>query len=205
MTLEFFFASLILAVIPGTGVLFAISCGLGQGRRGAFWGAVAGALGVVPHILAVGLGLAVVLQTSDVAFEALRVLGAFYLLYLAYKTFRSARAGLDQTTALHLSARHIVLRGVMINLLNPKLTLFFFAFIPQFMTHAMSSAAQEVVFMGSILVGQTFVVFLIYGLFASWMRARLVASPQYLTRSNYAIAALFGGVGTRLLIGSASS
>lgn len=205
MSIEFFLASLILAMIPGTGVLFVISCGLGQGRRGALWGAVAGALGVIPHIFAVGLSLAVLLQTSDVAFEVLRVLGAVYLLYLAYQTFRSAKAGLDQSTALRLSASNIVLRGVLINLLNPKLTLFFFAFIPQFMTHAMSSTAQEVILMGAVLVGQTFVVFLIYGVSASWMRDRLLANHRYIARSNYVIASLFALVGIRLLIGNALS
>ncbi|MCP5086763.1 MAG: LysE family translocator [Rhodobacteraceae bacterium] len=201
MSPEFFLIALVLAMIPGTGVLFAVSCGLSHGIRGAVWGAVAGALGVVPHIVAVGLGISAILHAGSTLFEIIRIAGAAYLVYLAFRTWQTARVSLPNTAKVPLGAGQVVIRGVLINLLNPKLTLFFLAFLPQFLTPDTPGFATEVAMMGGVLVAQTFCVFLVYGLGASWMRSRLLGNPGWLVRCNQGVAALFAGLGASILVG----
>ncbi|MCP5076388.1 MAG: LysE family translocator [Rhodobacteraceae bacterium] len=202
MSPEFFLVALVLAMIPGTGVLFAVSCGLSHGIRGAVWGAVAGALGVVPHIVAVGLGISAILHAGSTVFEIIRIAGAVYLVYLAIKTWQSARVSLPEADKTPVGAGQIITRGVLINLLNPKLTLFFLAFLPQFLTPDTPGFATDVAMMGGVLVAQTFCVFLAYGLGASWMRRRLLGNPGWLVRCNQGVAALFAGLGASILASS---
>ncbi len=203
MSAEFFFISLLLAMTPGTGVLYAVSCGLVHGARGAFWSAVAGALGVFPHILVAGLGLSAFLQAGSLIFETVRIAGALYLIYLAYKTWASAAEAIPGADTASMTRLGIVFRGVLINLLNPKLTLFFLAFLPQFLTPGEVAPVAEIATLGAVLVGQTFFVFLVYGITAYLLRARLQRSGTVLTRCNQGIACLFVALGARILVGVA--
>ena len=201
MSLEFLAVSLLLAIIPGTGVLFAISCGLSQGRRGAFWGAVAGAAGVIPHLAAAGLGLSALLMANPMVYDALRVLGALYLIYLGVQAWRKRRAALG-TAPVTVKGARIVLQGALINLLNPKLTLFFVAFLPQFVSPVAANPQGVIVAMGLVLVAQTFLVFLVYGLLAARLNLRLQRNPRISQFCNGCVAILFAGLGIRVLVGA---
>lgn len=200
MTLDFLLISLLMAIIPGTGVLFALSCGLRYGRSGAFWGAAAGALGVLPHISAAALGLSALMQAGSLIYEVLRLAGAAYLFYLAYLAWRDATPLQLENGPASLSAIAILRRGVVINLLNPKLTLFFLAFLPQFIAPDATNPGAEAAMMGMVLLGETFAVFLVYGLFAALFRDRLIGSPNLARRLNQGIALLFAAVATRVLL-----
>ena len=132
ITLEFLITSLIVVLIPGTGVIFSVSTGLIQGRTASVFAAIGCTLGIVPHLLATVFGLAALMHTSALAFEALKVAGVAYLLYLAWATWRDKAAFALDTTPTRGSALNIVVKAVLLNLLNPKLTIFFLAFLPQF-------------------------------------------------------------------------
>ncbi len=201
MSLEFLTVSLFLAILPGTGVLFAISCGLSQGLRGAVWGAVAGAVGVLPHLLAAGLGLSTLLVAYPGLYTGLRILGALYLLFLAVQAWRRRKMAFE-TKPLTVRGARIVLQGALVNLLNPKLTLFFVAFLPQFVSSNSRNPIAEIALMGTVLVFETFVVFLIYGAIAARLNARLRRRPRMVQRLNECIAITFAGLGLRVLTGA---
>ncbi|SFQ96411.1 LysE family translocator [Poseidonocella sedimentorum] len=201
MSLEFLIVSVVLALMPGTGVLFAISCGLSQGRSGAVWGAVAGAVGVIPHLIAAGLGLSALLVAHPQVYGGLRIAGGLYLLYLAGRSWAASRA-MPEAQAVTASGLRIVLQGALINLLNPKLTLFFVALLPQFIPAEAAGSHGLIIAMGGVLVAETFAVFLIYGLLAAGLHHRLSDNPRIFQLCNESIAVLFAGLGIRVLAGS---
>ena len=201
MSPEFLFVSFALALIPGTGVLFAISCGLSQGRIGALWGAVAGAVGVIPHLTAAGVGLSALLVANPQVYNGLRIAGGLYLLYLALRAWQ-ARRKLPEARPVTASGARIVMQGALINLLNPKLTLFFVAFLPQFIPAGTANPKGLVIAMGGVLVAQTFVVFLGYGLLAAGLQGQLRGKPLIVQFCNECVAVLFAGLGLRVLVGA---
>src|SRR5436190_7045756 len=139
ITVEFLITSLIVVLIPGTGVVFTISTGLLRGRRASLFAAFGCTAGILPHLGATVLGLAALMHTSAVAFQILKYAGVVYLLYLAYATWRDKSAFAIDGRTRRSTARSIVLKAVALNLLNPKLTIFFLAFLPQFVEQADSS------------------------------------------------------------------
>lgn len=200
MSVEFFFVSLILAIVPGTGVVFTLACAMSQGMRGAVWGAVAGAVGVIPHLVAAGLGLSALLIAYPLMYDGLRVLGGAYLLWLAVQAWRQRHASLDVGTVTATGAQ-IVTQGALINLLNPKLTLFFVSFLPQFVPASAPAPMLTMGLMGLVLVAQTFVVFLAYGAAAARAGDLLRRRPRIMTLFQTGIAALFAGLGLRVILG----
>ena len=201
MTAEFFIVSLILAIIPGTGVVFTLSCAMTQGIRGAVWGAVAGAVGVIPHLLAAGIGLSALLIAYPLVYDALRVLGGAYLIWLAVQAWRHRNDSLE-IAPVRASGMGIVTRGAMINLLNPKLTLFFVSFLPQFLSAGDPQPAVTMGLMGLVLVAQTFVVFLAYGAAAARLAGTIRTRPRIMTAFQDGIAVLFAGLGLRVILGA---
>lgn len=200
MSLEFFLVSLVIAIVPGTGVVFTLACALSQGMRGAVWGAVAGAVGVIPHLVAAGLGLSALLIAYPMLYDGLRLAGGIYLMWLALQAWRQRHAALEmgEVTA---TGTHIVAKGALINLLNPKLTLFFVSFLPQFVPATDPSPVLTMGLMGLVLVAQTFVVFLAYGAAAARAGDLLRRRPRIMTMFQTGIAALFAGLGLRVILG----
>ena len=136
MNVEFLVTSLVIVITPGIGVLYTMAAGLSRGARAGVVAAIACTLGIVPHMVAAMTGLAALLHASALAFEGLKVLGVAYLLYLAWRTFRDEGSLSIDASRHERSARDVLVTGIVINLLNPKLTLFFFAFLPQFVSPA---------------------------------------------------------------------
>src|SRR3954447_11031900 len=132
MSWTFLITSLVIVATPGTGALYTLSAGLSRGPRASILAALACTLGIVPHLVAAITGLAAVLHASGVAFAVVKYLGVVYLLYLAWSTWRDTGALRVEHDAPRRSARQVIVSGVTVNLLNPKLTVFFFAFLPQF-------------------------------------------------------------------------
>ena len=131
-TTEFLLTSVIVVLIPGTGVVFTVSTGPARGRRASLYAAFGCTLGIVPHLLATVLGLAAVMHTSALAFQVLKYAGVAYLFYLAFATWRDRSAFAVQQVQGKGGAFGLVVKAFLLNILNPKLTIFFLAFLPQF-------------------------------------------------------------------------
>lgn len=181
MSLAFLATALIVVVTPGTGALYTISTGLGRGRGAAVAAATGCTLGIVPHIVAAVTGLAAVVHASAMAFSALKWAGVAYLLYLAWVTWRDRSELAPEAERAAASAWQVIRRAVLINLLNPKLTVFFFAFLPQFVDPRDPSPTWTMIGLSLVFMALTWLVFVAYGLFASAMRSRVLARPRVVT------------------------
>lgn len=198
LSVNFLVTCLIVVLIPGTGVIFTVSTGLTAGKRASVLAALGCTAGILPHLLASVLGLSALLHTSALAFEVLRYAGVAYLLYLAYATWRdrSAFAMNDAPTAT--TARGLMIRGFLLNILNPKLTIFFLAFLPQFVTPGSISPAVQMLVLSAVFMAMTFAVFVIYGLLANGFRRAVIESPRVQNWLRRSFAAAFAGLGLNL-------
>ena len=163
MTIEFFITSLIVVASPGTGVLYTLAAGLSRGSRASVVAAFGCTLGIVPHMAAAILGLAALLHTSALAFETFKWLGVAYLLYMAWNALKergALRIDNDKAAAnekLDLRAAiKITVEAVLINILNPKLSIFFFAFLPQFVAADEAHPLSLMLMLSAIFMGLTF-------------------------------------------------
>lgn len=198
LSLNFLITCLIVVLIPGTGVIYTISTGVTAGRRASVWAALGCTAGIIPHLLASTLGLSALLHTSALAFEALKFAGAAYLLYLAYATWRDRSAFAMHDAPVASSARSLMIRGVLLNILNPKLSLFFLAFLPQFVTPGNSAPALQMLVLSSVFMAMTFAVFVLYGLLANVFRRAVIESPRVQNWLRRSFAAAFAGLGLNL-------
>jgi threonine/homoserine/homoserine lactone efflux protein len=173
---EFLLTTLVIVATPGTGVIYTLAAGLARGARASIVAAAGCTLGIVPHMAAAITGLAALLHTSAVAFQVLKYVGVAYLLFMAVSTLRDKDALTLEETAPRSAAR-VIVSGVLVNLLNPKLTLFFFAFLPQFVTNE-AHASLRMLQLSAVFMLVTFAVFALYGLFAAAVRDRLISRPS---------------------------
>ena len=204
-SLEFLVTSFGVVLVPGTGVVYAVSTGLIQGRRAAIFAALGGVAGIVPHLLATILGLAAVLHTSALAWQALKYAGALYLFYIAWATWRDRSAlAVDATAggagASGASGWNIVVKAVLLNVLNPKLTIFFLAFLPQFVDAEAGAPMQQMLGLSAVFMLMTFVVFVAYGLLAHAFRVCVIDSPRVQDVLRRTFAASFAGLGAHLAL-----
>ena len=200
MSVEFLLTTLIVVATPGTGVLYTLAAGLARGGRASVVAAFGCTLGIVPHMLAAITGLAALLHTSAVAFQVLKYLGVAYLLYMAWSTLRETGALTVEEDSAPRSARRVIVSGVLINILNPKLTIFFFAFLPQFVSSG--SEVLQMVQLSAVFMVVTFVVFAGYGLFAAAVRRHIVSRPQVMAWMRRGFAGAFVALGARLAVTS---
>ncbi|MBB5751829.1 LysE family translocator [Prosthecomicrobium pneumaticum] len=198
MGIEFLLTSLIVVASPGTGVLFTVAAGLSRGARASVVAALACTLGIVPHMLAAVTGLAALLHASALAFETLKVLGVAYLLYMAYATLKDRGALRVEPEAAPRSARQVIVSGVLVNILNPKLSIFFFAFLPQFVRADDPAGLERMLALSAVFMALTFAVFVLYGVFAAAVRRQVLSRPGVLAWMRRAFAAAFVALGVRL-------
>ncbi|TMH34634.1 MAG: LysE family translocator [Betaproteobacteria bacterium] len=198
ITAEFLVTSLIVVLIPGTGVVFTISTGLLQGRRASVFAAIGCTAGIVPHLLATVLGLAALMHTSAVAFQMLKYAGVVYLLYLAYATWRDKSAFGVGGAPSGGTAMGLIIKAILLNILNPKLTIFFLAFLPQFVGQGASSPLAQLLVLSGVFMAMTFAVFVIYGLSAHAFRRAVIESPRVQSWLRRGFAVTFAGLGAQL-------
>ncbi|WP_113260093.1 LysE family translocator [Agrobacterium cavarae] len=198
MTLEFLLTSAIVVASPGTGVVYTLAAGLTQGARASVIAAFGCTLGIVPHLLAAITGLAAILHASATAFTLIKYAGVIYLLYMAWNTLKEHGAlRVDETQPARTPDR-IVIEAILINLLNPKLSIFFFAFLPQFVVADSSSSTREMTALGLVFMAMTFVIFAVYGCFAASVRRQIVSRPSVLVWLRRSFAAAFVILGLKL-------
>jgi len=198
MTIEFLLTSLIVVLLPGTGVIYTLAIGLGQGMRAAVFAALGCTLGIVWHVGASIAGLAALLHTSALLFQILKYLGVAYLFYMAWSILRDGSTLDVEAESRPVSDWRIVRNGVLLNLFNPKLTLFFFAFLPQFVPADTASPALLMMGLAATFMAMTFVVFVGYGAMASSARDYVIARPGVITGLKRTFAGAFGLLGLRL-------
>jgi threonine/homoserine/homoserine lactone efflux protein len=200
MSLEFLLTSLIVIVSPGTGVLFTLAAGLSRGSRASIVAAFGCTLGIVPHMAAAVMGLAALLHTSALAFQTLKYLGVAYLLYMAWMALKEHGAlKVDDRISARSNAQ-VIVSAILVNILNPKLSIFFFAFLPQFVGGDDTHPLARMLELGGTFMLMTFVVFVGYGLFAASIRRHVISRPAVLTWMRRTFAAAFVGLGVKLAL-----
>ena len=200
MSFEFFITALIVVLAPGTGVIYTLATGLGQGRRQSVSAAFGCTLGIVPHILASAVGVAALLHASAVAFQVFKYAGAAYLLYLAWMTIKDRGPVRFDAERRERSLFQIARTGFLINILNPKLSIFFLAFLPQFIAHDVVNKTAEMLELGGIFMVMTFAVFVVYGLFAAQVREVILGSRRIMDWFRRISALAFGALGVKLAL-----
>jgi threonine/homoserine/homoserine lactone efflux protein len=200
MTPEFLLTTLVIVATPGTGVVYTLAAGLARGARASLVAAAGCTLGIVPHMLAALTGLAALLHASGVAFAALKYLGVAYLLYMAWATIRERGALQLRGDPSPRSAVRVIVSGILVNLLNPKLTLFFFAFLPLFVDPSDPHSPALMVQLSVVFMGATFVVFAGYGLLAARLRDSVASRPQVVQWLRRVFAGSFAVLGARLAL-----
>jgi threonine/homoserine/homoserine lactone efflux protein len=200
MSTEFLVTSLIVVATPGTGVIYTLATGLARGGRASVVAAAGCTLGIVPHMAAAITGLAALLHTSAVAFSTLKYLGVAYLLYLAWSTLRERGALALEGDDAPRSARKTIATAVLINVLNPKLTVFFLAFLPQFVVPGDPAGTLKMVGLSGVFMAMTFVVFSVYGIFAAAVRREVVSRPPVLAWMRRTFAGCFLALGAKLAL-----
>lgn len=200
MSIDFLVTSLIVVVSPGTGVLFTLGAGLSRGSRASVVAAFGCTLGIVPHMAAAILGLAALLHASAVAFQTLKYLGVAYLLYMAWNSLREKGALRVEKQIGARSALQVIVSAILINILNPKLSIFFFAFLPQFVSTNEAHPLSRMFALSAAFMLLTFVVFVGYGLFAAAIRNHIISNARVLIWMRRSFAAAFIALGARLAL-----
>src|ERR1700704_1698738 len=191
MSISFLLTSLIVIASPGTGVLYTLAAALTKGSRASIAAAFGWTLGIVPHMSAAMLGLAAVLHTSALAFAALKWLGVLYLMVMAWQALRERGALAVDARLDGRSAKRVIVTGFLINILNPKLSIFFLAFLPQFVRDDESHPVARMLELSGAFMAMTLAVFVVYGLFAASVRDRIVTRPKVMTWLRRAFAGGF--------------
>jgi threonine/homoserine/homoserine lactone efflux protein len=200
MSLEFLITSFIVVISPGTGVLYTLATGLSRGARASIVAAFGCTLGIVPHLAAAIMGLAALLHTSALAFQIFKYLGVAYLLFMAWSTLRESGVLKVERQVGARSALQVTVTAILINILNPKLSIFFLAFLPQFISAGEPNPLPRMLELSAVFMLMTFVVFVGYGLFAAAIRDHVVSRPRVLTWMRRSFAAAFAALGAKLAL-----
>ncbi|MBW5800928.1 LysE family translocator [Halomonas elongata] len=200
ISIEFLITSLIVVLVPGAGVVCTVTAGLTQGRVASIYTALGCTAGIVPHLLATVLGLAAILHTSALAFQALKFAGVAYLLYLAYATWRDRSAFALDGNVPRSGAPSLIIKAMLINSLNPKLTIFFMAFLPQFVVPGAAPGLLQLLGLSAVFMAMTFLVFVGYGCLAHAFRRGVVESPRVQAWLRRGFSGAFAGLGIQLAL-----
>lgn len=200
MSLEFLITSLIVVASPGTGVLITLAAGLSRGARASLIAALGCTLGILPHMIAAVSGLAALLHASALAFEVIKYLGVAYLLFMAWQVLKEKGALTVEADRTPKSVGQVIVSAILANLLNPKLSIFFFAFLPQFVSQAEAAPILRMTELSLVFMLMTFGVFVLYGLFAASVRNHVISRPNILAWMRRIFAGAFVLLGARLAL-----
>lgn len=198
MSIAFLAISIIIVATPGIGALYTVSAGLSRGARAGVVAAFGCTLGTVPHLGAAITGTAALLRASGIAFETVKILGMAYLLYMAWATWRDSSTLAIKEGQPPRSALRVISSAVLANLLNPKLTIFFFAFLPQFVPSDAPHPLATMLSLSAVFMLITFVVFALYGTFAAAVRHHLASRPRLIIRMRRVFAVSFVALSAKL-------
>lgn len=200
MSLEFLLTSIVVVLLPGTGVIYTLAIGLGKGFRASVAAALGCTLGILPAAIASIVGLAALLHTSALAFQILKYLGVAYLFFMAWTILRDKETLSVSEEKSSQSAARIALNGMFLNVLNPKLSLFFLAFLPQFVSADAVDTTSTLILLASVFMALTLVIFVGYGAMASLARDYVISRPTVLIWIRRLFAGSFGALGAKLAL-----
>lgn len=201
MSLEFLITSLFVVIAPGTGVIYTLAVGLSRGQKASVAAAFGCTMGIIPHLLASIVGLAALLHASAVLFEVVKYVGVAYLLYLAWQLLKGESSlSLDNQEKTPTKYSSLITTGFLINILNPKLSIFFLAFLPQFMSATTLNPTFEMAYLGLVFMLLTFLVFIIYGAFAARLSSYVMKKPLVLKWFNRSLAGVFASLSLKLAL-----
>lgn len=200
MSIEFFLTSIVVILLPGTGVLYTLAIGLGQGLRPSIVAAFGCTLGIVPHMLASIVGLAALLHTSALAFQIVKYLGVLYLFYMAWNIARDGGVLEVSENRTRTAALKVIRNGILLNVLNPKLSLFFLAFLPQFVPLTSTNPTPLLIALALMFMLMTFIVFVGYGACAALARDYVISRPSVMIWLKRTFAGTFGLLGLKLAL-----
>jgi threonine/homoserine/homoserine lactone efflux protein len=195
---EFFLTSLVVVLIPGTGVIYTVSTGLLLGWQKSIAAAFGCTAGIVPHLTASILGLSAILHMSALAFQTVKFAGVLYLLYLAWSMWRESGSLRFDSPSANKGLWHIATRGFLINILNPKLSIFFLAFLPLFISPSSSSPTLQLFILSMVFMAMTLIIFILYGLSANGVRRYVANSPRAILWLQRSFAVCFAALGAKL-------
>ena len=198
MTVYFLITAFVVVIAPGAGVVYMLAIGLGQGRSAVPMAAFGCTMGILPHLFAAIFGLVTLLHKYSLLFTAAKWVGVSYLLYLGWHMVKSQGALTISSAPTQHSGWHITRQGALINILNPKLSIFFLALLPPFLSGNPDTATCEMVGLGAIFMAMTFVVFILYGVFSAIARDRILTSQHVMRWLNRSFAAMFVALGAKL-------
>ncbi|MBE7637227.1 LysE family transporter [Sneathiella sp. P13V-1] len=198
MTIEFLLTSLVVVLLPGTGVIYTLAVGLGRGFKASVAAAFGCTMGILPAAIASIVGLSALLHTSALAFQVIKYLGVVYLFYMAWNILKDGGAMDVKEEKTSKSYGKIAVTGTLINVLNPKLSLFFLAFLPQFISANSSNVTMDLVSLALVFMAMTFAVFVIYGAFAAAARDYVISRPNVMNWIKRSFAGAFGFLGLKL-------
>ena len=196
----FMVSALALIVAPGPDLMMVLAQGMTHGRSAAVFTALGLATGCLLHTALVALGAAALLQTSDALFNALKYAGAAYLLWLAWQAFRNRAEFMMPERVPGGKAWQLYRRGIVMNALNPKVSMFFLAFLPQFVNSESPSTAMNLAELGLIFALMTAVVFSLGGMVAAWIGNKLRRNATARRLLGWLTATVFAAIGLRLLL-----
>jgi threonine/homoserine/homoserine lactone efflux protein len=202
VSVAFLLTTLIVVASPGIGVLYTLAAGLSRGARASIVAAFGCTLGILPHLVSALVGLAAVFYASAVAFQTLKYLGVGYLLYLAWRTLKEKGALTPDEETVGRTPLQVIVSAILVNILNPKLSLFFFAFLPQFVSAHDPHRLSHMLQLSLVFMLLTFVVFVGYGLFAASMRRHVLSRPRVLAWMRRTFAGAFVALGAKLALAS---
>lgn len=196
----FFLASVALALSPGPDNLFVLTQSAMNGRTAGIFVTLGLCTGLVAHTAAVALGVAAIVAASSIAFNVLKALGAAYLLYLAWGAFRAGATSMDDADAPRRSALKLYLRGVVMNMTNPKVAIFFLAFLPQFASPERGSVTVQVLLLGALFMLAALIVFSAIAMGAGFLGGWLRRTPRAQIAMNRAAGLVFVALAARLAV-----
>ena len=194
----FFFATVLVVIVPGPGMLFVISRSIAGGRKAGIISALGTSTGIAVHILAAGFGLSIIIFATEIGFRIMKWVGGIYLIFLAWKAFTHRQAFTLESGKADISHASIFWQGVLVNALNPKVALFFIAFIPQFVNPASWSIPAQTIVLGSIFMVFTVIIFIVYGISAAMIRKWVIEWPRVHKVIDWTTGSLFVFLGIRL-------
>ncbi len=200
MGIEFLITSFIIVISPGTGVVYTLATGLARGAKASVAAATGCTIGIIPHMAAAIGGLAAILHTSALAFHTFKYVGVAYLLYMAWNALREKGSLNVEDDGGEKSLMQVTITAILINILNPKLSIFFLAFLPQFVSGAEPQPLMRMLSLSGVFMAMTFVVFVAYGLFAASVRNHVISRPRILTWMRRTFAGAFVALGVKLAL-----
>jgi len=181
----FIVANILLALSPGPDNIYVLTQGITRGKKAAFITTLGFASGVIVHTSAAAFGITVIFQTSQLAFDIVKYLGALYLIYLAYQAFKHRNEPLDLSGSINKSElKKLYFKAFIMNILNPKVAIFFLAFLPQFINPAQGSIPIQMITLGVIFMIITIIVFGMIGYMGNILSKKLRENKRIVTYMN---------------------